>query len=214
MPQIFWCCGLDASWMLLPHKAVVACRDWEACKWLVWAATAEASIQQKLTQALLESVPLLLDAEQDSSEVSYPVFWAWTMSPNPQKIFTRQMEKILSCDRTQAWPECTNLIFLSFHILPFPWKIDQWFPQATCGTPHLKVVQVTLIYQKSAKCKSPQRFLVPAMLKKSAYCGFMPYIRRVSYLLLELCPKLHGKQSSRCKPEHFGDGTRKLKLNK
>lgn len=47
------------GWMpvlLLPHKAAVACKDWEACKWLVWAATAEASIQPKPTQALLEAV--------------------------------------------------------------------------------------------------------------------------------------------------------------
>lgn len=152
--------------------------------------------------------PLLLHTEQDSTIVFYSAFWTWTMSPNAQKIFTRQMEKILSCDRTRAWSECTDLIFLSFHILPFPWKTNQSFPQATCGTPSLKVVQVTLRCKKFAQCKSPQHFLVPATLKKSAYNGFMPHIRQVSYLLFELCPKLPGKQSSRCKPDYFGDGTR------
>lgn len=79
--------------LLLPHKAAVTCKDWEACKWVVWVATAETSIQHKPTQALLEAAPLLPDTEQDSREVSYSVFLTWAMSPNAQKIFRDKRRK-------------------------------------------------------------------------------------------------------------------------
>lgn len=110
------------GWMpglLLPHKAAVACKDWEACKRLLWAATANASIQHKPTQALPEAAPCC--CMQNKTAAEFPtLFSEHGLCSCAQKIFMRQVEKILSCNRTRAWPESTNLIFLSFHILAFP----------------------------------------------------------------------------------------------
>lgn len=81
--------------LLLPQKAAVSFELWEACKCLVWAARAEACIKHEPTQALFQAVPHCCTQSQTAA-------WFFYCFLSPSANILRQMEKIVTCDRTRV----------------------------------------------------------------------------------------------------------------
>lgn len=110
------------GWMpvlLLSHKAAVACKVWEACKWLVWAATAEAHIKHKPTQALPEAAPCCCMQSKTAVELPTPFSeLPFPRSPNAEKISPNGENTELSQDPSLPTEYKSNFPLLALNTCP------------------------------------------------------------------------------------------------